>query len=127
MDAATSTIMKNANLIAINQDPLGLQATQVGNDGIRRVLAKRLSNGDVAVALFNQGGSSTTVSTTASAIGLTGGPFTLRDAWTNAVTTTTGAISANVPAHGTAVFRVSGGTAIPATRIQGPAPAGAST
>ncbi|MGP3929443.1 glycoside hydrolase family 27 protein [Nonomuraea sp. KM88] len=120
MDDATATIMKNQNLIAINQDPLGLQATQVTNDGTRRILAKRLSDGDVAVALFNQGGSTTTISTTASAIGLTGGPFTLRDAWTNAVTTTTGSISASVPAHGTVVYRVSGGTATPpATRVQG--------
>ncbi|MFG1694703.1 glycoside hydrolase family 27 protein [Nonomuraea sp. NPDC049309] len=120
MDAATSAILKNANLIAINQDPLGLQAVQVAFDGTRRVLAKRLSNGDVAVALFNQGGSTTTISTTASAIGLTGGPFTLHDAWTDAVTTTTGTISASVPAHGTAVFRVSGGTpAPPPVRIRG--------
>ncbi|MDA0633951.1 RICIN domain-containing protein [Nonomuraea sp. MCN248] len=120
MNSATSTIMKNQNLIAINQDPLGLQAVQVGNDGTRRVLAKRLSNGDVAVALFNQGGTTTTISTTASAVGLNGNSFTLRDAWTNAVTTTTGTISASVPSHGTVVFRVSGGTpAPPATRIQG--------
>ncbi|MGJ6968829.1 glycoside hydrolase family 27 protein [Streptosporangium sp. G11] len=113
MDNATTTIMKNQNLIAINQDTLGLQATQIGNDGTRRILAKRLSNGDVAVALFNQGGSTTTISTTASAIGLSGNSFNLRDAWTNTVTTTTGNISASVPAHGTVVFRVSGGTPNP--------------
>ncbi|MEO3813173.1 lectin [Sphaerisporangium sp. B11E5] len=110
MDSATTTILKNQNLIAINQDTLGLQATQVSNDGTRRILAKRLSNGDVAVALFNQGGSTTTISTTASAIGLAGNSFTLRDAWTNAVTSSTGTISASVPAHGTVVYRVSGGT-----------------
>ncbi|WP_436761374.1 glycoside hydrolase family 27 protein [Streptosporangium sp. V21-05] len=110
MDSATSTILKNQNLIAINQDTLGLQATQIGNDGTRRVLAKRLSNGDVAVALFNQGGGTTTIGTTASAIGLSGDSFGLRDAWSNAVTSTTGNISASVPAHGTVVFRVSGGT-----------------
>ncbi|MEU0558959.1 ricin-type beta-trefoil lectin domain protein [Dactylosporangium sp. NPDC006015] len=107
--AATATILKNQNLIAINQDSLGLQATQVSNDGTRRVLAKRLANGDVAVALFNQGGSATTVSTTAAAAGKSGGSFTLRDAWTNATSTTTGSISATVPAHGTVVYRVSGG------------------
>jgi alpha-galactosidase len=109
MSAATQTILKNQNLIAINQDTLGLQANQISNDGTRRVLAKRLANGDVAVALFNQGGSTTTVSTTASAIGKTGTNFTLRDAWTNATSTTTGAITASVPAHGTVVYRVSGG------------------
>ena len=54
------------------------------------MLAKRLSNGDVAVALFNQGSSTTTVSTTAAAIGKTGTSFTLRDAWTNATSTTSG-------------------------------------
>jgi alpha-galactosidase len=111
--AATLTILRNQNLIAINQDPLGLQAAQVSNDGTRRVLAKRLSNGDVAVALFNQGSSTTTVSTTAAAIGKSGTSFTLRDAWTNATSTTSGAISASVPGHGTAVYRVSGGGTVP--------------
>jgi alpha-galactosidase len=101
-----------------------LQASQVSNDGTRRVLAKRLANGDVAVALFNQGGSTTTVSTTASAIGKTGSSFTLRDAWTNATSTTTGAISASVPGHGTVVYRVSSATT-PTTA--GPTTAGPTT
>ncbi|MFC4535414.1 glycoside hydrolase family 27 protein [Sphaerisporangium dianthi] len=110
MDTATQTILKNQNLIAINQDTLGLQATQISNDGTRRVLAKKLSNGDVAVALFNQSANTTTISTTTSAIGLSGSSFTLRDAWTNATTNTTGTITASVPAHATVVYRVSGGT-----------------
>jgi alpha-galactosidase len=109
MNAATQTILKNQHLVAINQDTLGLQATQVANDGTRRVLAKRLANGDVAVALFNQGNSTTTISTTAAAIGKTGSSFTLRDAWTDATSTSSGAITASVPGHGTVVYRVSGG------------------
>lgn len=113
MSTATQTILKNPALIAINQDTLGLQATQVSNDGTRRVLAKRLANGDVAVALFNQGGSTTTVSTTAAAVGKSGTSFTLSDAWSGATTASTGAISASVPAHGTVVYRVSGGTSTP--------------
>jgi alpha-galactosidase len=110
MSAATQTILKNQNLIAVNQDRLGLQATQVSFDGTRRVLAKRLANGDVAVALFNQGGSTTTISTSAAAVGLSGSAFTVRDAWTGAVSSTSGAISASVPSHGTAVYRVTGGS-----------------
>jgi alpha-galactosidase len=110
MSSATQTILKNQNLIAINQDALGLQASQVSFDGTRRVLAKRLANGDVAVALFNQGSAATTISTTAAAVGKAGTSFTLRDAWTNATSTTSGAISASVPGHGTVVYRVSGGT-----------------
>ncbi|TYB40319.1 alpha-galactosidase [Micromonospora sp. AP08] len=107
--AATRSILTNRNLIAINQDGLGLQATQVSFDGTRRVLAKPLANGDVAVALFNQGSATTTISTTAAAVGKTGTSFTLLDAGTDATSTTGGAISASVPAHGTVVYRVSGG------------------
>lgn len=107
--AATLTILKNQALIAINQDSLGLQGVQIVNDGTRRVLAKRLGNGDVAVALFNQGSSTTTVSTTAAAVGKSGSSFSLRDLWTDATSPTTGAISASVPAHGTVVFRVTAG------------------
>jgi alpha-galactosidase len=130
-DQATMTILKNQNLITINQDSLGLQATQVSNDGTRRVLAKKLSNGDVAVALFNQGSSTITTSTTASALGLSGGAFTLREAWSNTSTTTTGTISASVPAHGTVVYRVSGtgspsSSAIPSSSASVSAPASAS-
>ncbi|MDG9676607.1 glycoside hydrolase family 27 protein [Micromonospora sp. DH14] len=115
MNAATQTILKNANLIAINQDSLGLQGTQVSFDGTRRVLAKRLANGDVAVALFNQGGSTTTISTTAAAIGKSGSSFTLVDAWTGGTSSSSGTISASVPAHGTVVYRVSGGGTTPPT------------
>jgi alpha-galactosidase len=113
MSQSTLDILRNRTLIAINQDSLGLQATQVSFDGTRRVLAKRLSNGDVAVALFNQGSAATTISTTASAIGKSGSSFTLLNAWTDATSTTSGAISASVPGHGTVVYRVSGGSSQP--------------
>ncbi|MEU4769387.1 cellulose binding domain-containing protein [Actinosynnema sp. NPDC023794] len=108
MDAATQTILKNANLIGINQDPLGLQAVQISNDGTRRVLAKRLSTGEVAVALFNQGSTPTTISTAGYMIGLEGVSITLRDAWTNAISGGSDGISATVPAHGTVVYLAKG-------------------
>ena len=108
--AATLAILKNQPIIAVDQDGLGLQGAQILNDGTRRVLAKRLSNGDVAVALFNQSNSTVTVSTTAAAVGKSGSSFSLRDLWTNATSSTTGAISASVPAHGTVAFRLSGGS-----------------
>ncbi|WP_203822693.1 ricin-type beta-trefoil lectin domain protein, partial [Paractinoplanes ferrugineus] len=54
-------------------------------------------------------GSTTTISTTAAAIGKSGSSFTLVDAWSGASTTSSGTISASVPAHGTVVYRVSGG------------------
>nr|BFE70111.1 hypothetical protein GCM10020092_034120 [Actinoplanes digitatis] len=62
------------------------------------------------MALFNQSGATRTISTTAAAIGKTGASsYSLVDAGTGATTTSSGTISASVPAHGTVVYRVSGG------------------
>jgi len=105
--SATLTILGNKALIDIDQDSLALQATQLSNDGTRRVLAKKLANGDVAVALYNGGSATTTISTSASAAGLSGSSFSLREVWSGAVTTSTGSLSASVPGHGTVVYRVS--------------------
>ncbi|WP_225851020.1 ricin-type beta-trefoil lectin domain protein, partial [Streptomyces sp. HPF1205] len=75
------------------------------------VLAKPLAGGDVSVALFNETGSTATISTTAGAIGKTGASsYTLTDLWSGATSTTSGTISASVPAHGTVMYRVAGGT-----------------
>jgi hypothetical protein len=59
------------------------------------------------VALVNESGSTATVSTTASAVGLgSASSYTLRDLWAKTSRTTSGAISASVPSHGTVLYRV---------------------
>ena len=74
-------------------------------------MAKQLANGDVSVVLFNETGSTATISTTASAIGKSGAStYTLNDLWTGGTTSTSGTISASVPGHGVVMYRVSGGT-----------------
>jgi alpha-galactosidase len=105
---ATYDILTNRDVIALNQDSLGVQATEIANGGGLHVLTKPLDNGDVAVALFNETGSTATISTTASAAGLGNATsYQLKNLWTKAVTTSTGAVSASVPAHATVVYRVS--------------------
>lgn len=104
---ATLKILTNRRLIAIDQDRLGAQGRQISSDGTRRVLAKPLANGDVAVALYNEGETATTVATSATEVGLRGHRFRLADAWTGRTRTSDGPIAATVPAHGTAVYRVS--------------------
>jgi len=105
---AAYDILTNRDVIALNQDTLGVQATELSNANGLHVLAKPLDNGDVAVALFNETGASATIATTAAAAGLGNAPsYGLRDLWTKAATSTTGAISATVPAHATVVYRVS--------------------
>jgi alpha-galactosidase len=107
-DPATLAVLGNAGLLAVDQDRLGRAAAQVSRDANAWILARPLAGGDTAVALVNLGGSTATVSTTAAAIGRTGSSsYTLRDVWTGATSDTTGPISASLPPHGTAVFRVS--------------------
>ena len=109
--STTLSILTNKNLVAIDQDSLGRQGTEVSAGNGLDVLAKPLSNGDVAVALFNENGSSATISTTVGAIGKSGASsYTLTDQWSGATSTTSGTISATVPAHGTVVYRVAGGS-----------------
>jgi alpha-galactosidase len=105
---ATFDILTNRDVIALNQDSLGVQATEIANAGGHHVLTKPLDNGDVAVALFNETGSTATFGTTVAAAGLGNATsYQLKDLWSKATTTSTGTISASVPAHATVVYRVS--------------------
>ncbi|NUP39311.1 MAG: alpha-galactosidase [Streptomyces sp.] len=109
--AATLSIYTNSRVIAVDQDSLGRQGTMVSSSGGLDVLAKPLANGDVSVALFNENASAATISTSAAAIGKSGASsYTLTDLWSGATSTTSGTISASVPAHGTVMLRVAGGT-----------------
>lgn len=104
----TFDILLNREVIAVNQDRLGVQARVLSNTNGLWVFAKPLSNGDVAVALFNENAYGARISTTAQAIGL---PrrigYALHDLWSGARTETAGGIAAHVPAHGTVMYRVS--------------------
>ncbi|MFI9748851.1 glycoside hydrolase family 27 protein [Streptomyces collinus] len=121
MSADVSAILRNPRLLAVNQDPLGAGGRRVRDDGDTEVFAKPLSDGSVAVGLFNRGGSTTTITASAAQVGLTGGSFTLTDLWTGATSSTSGQISASVPAHGVAVFKVTGGSPLASTtaRLRG--------
>jgi alpha-L-fucosidase len=106
--AETFDILTNHDVIAIDQDELGRQGTVVSSSGGLVVYSKTLANGDRAVALSNETTTAATISTTAAALGLGGASsYTLKDLWSKASRTTSGAISASVPAHGTVLYRVS--------------------
>ncbi len=112
MSADVSAVLRNSELLAVNQDPAGNGGRRVRDDGDTEVIAKAMSDGSVAVALLNRGGATTSISTTTAEIGLLGsGPFTVKNLWTGASNQTSGAIAADVPSHGVAAYRVSGGTA----------------
>jgi alpha-galactosidase len=86
MDEFTISLLSNDEVLAIDQDSLGKQATQISNDNGKIVYAKTLEDGSYAIGLFNLGEAETTV-------GLKWGPwgtlatpdaaakFTVRDLW----------------------------------------------
>jgi alpha-galactosidase len=111
--SGTLSILTNKAVIAVDQDSLGKQGAEISSANGLDVLAKPLANGDVSVALFNETGSTATISTTAAAVGKTGASsYALTNLWTGATSTTSSAISASVPAHGTVMYRVAGGTTV---------------
>ena len=119
---AQVTIAGNADVIAVDQDPLGIQGGVVAANGTVDTLAKPLSGGARAVAMLNRGNTTTTATTSIAAIGYLGGAgcgFTLKNLWTGATSSTTGTISASVPPHGTVLFRITPGSGCTASRPTG--------
>ncbi|WP_369794481.1 glycoside hydrolase family 27 protein [Kutzneria sp. 744] len=104
--SATLTILRNADVVALDQDTKGVQGNEISSSNGLHVIRKPLANGDTAVALFNETDKTAKISTTLSAIGAPAGTRTLTDLWSKAKSTTSGTISASVPAHGTVVYRV---------------------
>ncbi|MFB6723793.1 NPCBM/NEW2 domain-containing protein [Kribbella sp. NPDC056345] len=113
LSATTVSMLTDPDVLAINQDKAAVQAVRVGAAGTTETWVKRLADGSRAVVLLNRGDSAKTITTTAQAVGLSGARFTLKNAWTNKVTESAGTISAAVPAHGTALFRVSPALGLP--------------
>ncbi len=106
MSDQARAILTNRDVIAIDQDPLAVQAAASPQDN--RVLVKPLSGGDAAVALFNAGDRPADITTDASAAGLHGAPcYAVRDLWTHTETTTAGEITRTVAPHDVAMLRIS--------------------
>lgn len=123
MDEETRAILTNKEVIAVNQDPAGVQGSRIRKDGDQEVWAKVLANGDRAVILFNRGESDTLMEVslaelgfgdaggTAASAGAAGAPgahYVARDLWEHrdVAFNGEGKLRAVVPGHGVAMFRV---------------------
>ncbi|MBM9507930.1 ricin-type beta-trefoil lectin domain protein [Streptomyces sp. KK5PA1] len=106
LTAAARAALGNPALIAVDQDRLGRQAGVVATDGATDVLARPLAGGDRAVAVLNRGPAARTVTVRLADLGLPGCSATARDLWTGRASATGDALTATVPAHGTAIWRL---------------------
>ena len=109
MTATTQAILTNADVIAVNQDPLGKQATVAATSGSNQVWSKQLSGTNArAVALFNRSGSAASMTVQWSQIGLPSGAATVRDLYAqkDLGSSTDSYTATSVPSHGIVMLKI---------------------
>jgi alpha-galactosidase len=108
MDESTRSILLNKEVIAVDQDSLGVQGRRMWKDGASEVWVKPLAGGGRALLLFNRGDTPATIRATADQLGWPKGTRAkVRDLWAHKdAARWTGAISATVEPHGVEMFRV---------------------
>jgi len=106
MSAVTKSILMNKEVIAIDQDSLGKQASPV-KDGNFETWVKPLADGSVAVGVINLGSSTAQATVHAADLHLGGKPTKARNLWSHKdVKFAQDAYGAQVPSHGVLLLRV---------------------
>lgn len=107
LDDFTLNLLTNDEILALNQDPLGIQAKQISSEGSGRVLAKKLEDGSTAVGLFNVGNEPAAVKVTWEQLGITG-KQKVRDLWRQKnIGTYNESFEAMVRPHGVILVKIS--------------------
>jgi alpha-galactosidase len=105
---SAKTIYLNKEIIAVDQDSLGIQGARIGVNGTQEVWSKEIKDGSRAVLLFNQGSSPASISVSWSEIGLAWDTASVRDLWDH---TDKGnffkTYSATVPGTGVVMLKIS--------------------
>jgi len=100
-------ILLNKEVIAVDQDPLGVQGKRVSDKGGVHVIVKPLQGGFRAVAVFNENNAEQSVSVSAAEIGLDkAAKYRIRDLWEHHETIGDGSIKVRLPAHATVMYRI---------------------
>jgi hypothetical protein len=113
MTSETASILKNPEVVAVDQDPRGLQGVKVAEDttGLQ-VYGKVLSGtGNRAVVLLNRTSAAQNITVRWTDLGLTGASATVRDLWARSDVGSHGtSYTTSVPAGGSVMLKVTGGT-----------------
>jgi len=106
MSEETLAILTNPEVIAVDQDPRGVQGHRVWEEGPYEIWTKPLTDGAIAVGLFNRGEDAEEIKLDFSAAGAPESA-SVRDLWARkALGTFTGRFSAKVPKHGVVLIKV---------------------
>ena len=107
MSEVTKAILLNKEVIAVDQDPLGKQATPVKVGANLERWMKPMADGSVAVGVVNLGPDAAQASVDAHDLPLSGTVGSARDIWSHQdVQFINGRYSATVPSHGILLLRV---------------------
>ncbi len=106
LSPAALAILSNRAVIAVDQDPLGIQARLVGAEGPIDILSRPLVGGAHAVVFFNRGPATATASIRLARLGIHRNPVRLRNLWTGKTAVARRRITARVPSHGVVMFRI---------------------
>ena len=105
-DEFTLAVLTNPEVLEVNQDPLGRQATRVAKAEHVEVWARPLADGTMAVGLFNRGRAPAPVTAAWSDLGLSG-KQPVRNLWQRADEGVfEGSYTASVPRHGVVMLRI---------------------
>lgn len=110
MTQTTKDMLTNSEVIAVDQDPAGIQGYRVSNKNFLEVWVKPLgSTGTTkAVALFNRTATTANITVNWADVGLTGSA-TVRDLWAKTDRGSfNGSYTASVPPHGTVLVKITG-------------------
>ncbi|MGO9239769.1 MAG: putative Ig domain-containing protein [Bryobacteraceae bacterium] len=106
LDEFTLNVLCNAEVIEIDQDPLGRQASVIRHNENEFILAKPLEDGSVALGLFNLSETTEMISVSWAALGIQG-KFQVRDLWRQKdAGAADGEYSATVNRHGVVLVRL---------------------
>jgi len=106
LDPFTLSLLSNDEVLAVDQDSLGHQASRVSQDGFTEVWSRDMDDGSRAVGLFNRGEDDQTVTATWSALGISG-QQTVRDLWRQKdLGTFDNEFSTTVPRHGVVLVKI---------------------
>ena len=107
MTPETKDMLTNSEVIAVDQDPKGVQGHRVWDEGPLEIWAKSLADGSVATGLFNRGESQLKITLDLKSLGFNG-QAKLRDLWLHKdVGVAEGSYTATVPKHGVTLLKVS--------------------
>lgn len=108
MDESTRSILLNEEVIAVDQDTLGVQGRRVAKDGDKEVWVKPLAGGGRALLLFNRGETPVAIRATADQLGWPAGVRAkVRDLWAHKdVGRWNGSIEVTIEPHGVAMYRI---------------------